>query len=122
METNILIFAPIILVVICVLMSYKVFVTPAELETRLKEKRKLIENECKEIFTTKEEMQIERKKLLEAVSSVYLEKAVFEIAQRRIDDKLNNTDKRFDKIDDNFDKVDENLQHIVDLLLQKMSE
>lgn len=115
METNILIFAPIILVVICVLMSYKVFVTPAELETRLKEKRKLIENECKEIFTTKEEMQIERKKLLEAVSNIYLEKAVFEIAQRRIDDKLDNMDKR-------FDKQDEYSQHIVDLLLQKMSE
>jgi hypothetical protein len=53
--------------------------------------------------------------LLEAVANVYLEKAVFEIAQRRIDDKLDNTDKRFDKVDDN-------LQHIIDLLLQKVAE
>lgn len=114
-DTNILNFAPIILVIISFLISYRIFVTPEMLEKRLKEKRRLLEEECEKIYTTKEEMQIERKKLLEAVASVYLEKAVFEIAQRRIDDKLDNTDKRFDKVDDN-------LQHIIDLLLQKTTD
>lgn len=124
--TEFLTYAPIILVVIGFCIAYKVFITPAMLEERLKEKRKLIENEhvkvlkeCSKIYTTKEEMQIERKKLLEAVASDYLEKAVFEIAQRRIDDKLNNTEKRFDKIDANVEKVNENVQHIIDLMIQK---
>jgi hypothetical protein len=115
MDAQILDYASIVLVVVGLCIAYKVFVTPEMLEKRLKEKRILIESECSKMFTTKEEMQIERKKLLEAVANVYLEKAVFEMAQRRIDDKLDNTDKRFDKVDDN-------LQHIIDLLVQRVSE
>ena len=115
MEGYILAIAPTVLVIIAILLSFKFFVTPESLERRLKEKRILIESECEKMFVTKEEIQKERKMLLEAVANVYLEKAVFEIAQRRIDDKLDNTDKRFDKVDDN-------LQHIIDLLLQKVAE
>lgn len=115
MEVQILDYAAIIIVILGICISYKVFVTPEALEKRLKEKRILIEGECEKMFVTKEEIQKERKMLLEAVANVYLEKAVFEIAQRRIDDKLDNTDKRFDKVDDN-------LQHIIDLLLQKVAE
>lgn len=119
MEIQILDYASIIIVVVGLCIAYKIFVTPEMLEKRLKEKRILIESECEKMFVTKEEMQIERKKLLEAVASDYLEKAVFEIAQRRIDDKLNNTEKRFDKVDANVEKVNENVQHIIDLMIQK---
>lgn len=115
MEGHILAIAPTIIVIVGILLSFRFFVTPEALEKRLKEKRILIESECEKMFVTKEEIQKERKMLLEAVANVYLEKAVFEIAQRRIDDKLDNTDKRFDKVDDN-------LQHIIDLLLQKVAE
>lgn len=114
MEIQALDYAAIIIVVVGLCISYKIFVTPAMLEQRLKNKRILIESECEKMFVTKEEMQIERKKLLEAVANVYLEKAVFEIAQKSINDKLDNMGKR-------FDKQDEYSQHIVDLLLQRIS-
>lgn len=115
MDIQVLDYASIVLVVVGLCIAYKVFVTPEMLEKRLKEKRILIEDECAKIFTTKEEMQIERKKLLEAVANAYLEKAVFEIAQQSINDKFKNMDKRFDKQDDYS-------QHIIDLLLQRVSE
>jgi hypothetical protein len=60
--------------------------------------------------------------LLEAVANVYLEKAVFEIAQRRIDDKLDNTDKRFDRVDDNIGQVNENVKHLIDLIMEKLAK
>jgi hypothetical protein len=121
MEIQVLDYAAIIIVVVGLCISYKIFVTPAMLEERLKKKRILIESECEKIFVTKEEMQIERKKLLEAVASVYLEKAVFEMAQRRIDDKLDNTDKRFDRVDDNIGQVNENVKHLIDLIMEKLA-
>ena len=122
MDNYIIAIAPTILVIVGILLSFRFFVTPEMLEKRLREKRVLIEGECEKMFATKEEMQIERKKLLEAVASDYLEKAVFEIAQRRIDDKLNNTEKRFDKIDANVEKVNENVQHIIELMIQKTTD
>lgn len=121
MEVQILDYAAIIIVILGICISYKVFVTPEALEKRLKEKRILIESECEKMFVTKEEIQKERKMLLEAVANVYLEKAVFEIAQRRIDDKLDNTDKRFDRVDDNIGQVNENVKHLIDLIMEKLA-
>ena len=122
MEGHILAIAPTIIVIVGILLSFRFFVTPEALEKRLKEKRILIESECEKMFVTKEEIQKERKMLLEAVANVYLEKAVFEIAQRRIDDKLDNTDKRFDRVDDNIGQVNENVKHLIDLIMEKLAK
>lgn len=122
MEGHVLAIAPTIIVIVGILLSFRFFVTPEALEKRLKEKRILIESECEKMFVTKEEIQKERKMLLEAVANVYLEKAVFEIAQRRIDDKLDNTDKRFDRVDDNIGQVNENVKHLIDLIMEKLAK
>lgn len=122
MEGHVLAIAPTIIVIVGILLSFRFFVTPEALEKRLKEKRILIESECEKMFVTKEEIQKERKMLLEAVANIYLEKAVFEMAQRRIDDKLDNTDKRFDRVDDNIGQVNENVKHLIDLIMEKLAK
>ena len=113
MDAQILDYASILLVVVGLCISYKVFVTPEMLEKRLKEKRILIESECSKMFTTKEEMQIERKELLEAIDTKYIERTVYEEANKRIDERLAEHSRQLEKIANNQESIK-------DLIIQKL--
>ena len=64
MESIYIEYASIILVIVGFCVSYNIFVTPAKLEKILKERAELCNNSCKDSYTTREEMQIERRSLM----------------------------------------------------------
>ncbi len=65
-----------------------------------------------ENYTTREDMQIERKELLVEVERRFLEKVAFEQFTKRFDDK-------FDVMSKTLDKVVENQEHIKDYIIQQ---
>ena len=65
-----------------------------------------------ENYVTKEDMQIERKKLLEVVEQRFLSIVAFREFEKRIDSKFDDSSKRFDKIDGS-------LEHITDLIINQ---
>lgn len=112
MEALILQYAAIVLVVIACCISYNIFITPAKLEKILKERAELCNNSCKDSYTTREEMQIERKELLLEVERRFLEKVAFQEFTKRFDDK-------FAGLTKTLDKVVENQEHIKDFIIKK---
>lgn len=73
------------------------------------------ENKMKEglkNYTTKEDMQLERKELLEEVERRFLEKVAFEQFTKRFDDK-------FEIMAKTLDKVVENQEHIKDYIIRR---
>ena len=77
-------------------------------------------------YTTKEQLQTERKELLEEVERRFLSIVAFREFEKRIEEHFKTTDrrfadssKRFDKVDSSIDKVNENVQHIIDVLINK---
>jgi hypothetical protein len=112
MENLILQYAAIVLVVIACCISYNIFITPAKLEKILKDRAELCNNSCKDSYTTREEMQIERKELLLEVERRFLEKVAFQEFTKRFDDK-------FAGLTKTLDKVVENQEHIKDFIIKK---
>jgi len=108
-------YAAIILVVVGFCIGYGVFITPKKLSEILKEREKECSNACKESYVTKEDMQIERKELLQEVERRFLEKVAFEQFTKRFDDK-------FEVLAKTLDKVVENQEHIKDYMIQKRGQ
>lgn len=71
------------------------------------------------IYTTREDMQKERKELLEEVERRFLSIVAFREFEKRIDEHFKNTDRRFADSSKRFDKVDASLEHITDLIIKK---
>lgn len=112
MEVLILQYAAIVLVVIACCISYNIFITPAKLEKILKERAELCNNSCKDSYTTREEMQIERRSLMADVRREFLEKVAFEQFTKGLDEK-------FAGLTKTLDKVVENQEHIKDFIIKK---
>lgn len=72
-----------------------------------------------EKYTTKEQMQIERKNLLKEVEEKFLTLYAFREFERRIEEHFETTNRRFADSSKRFDKVDISLEHITDLLIQE---
>ena len=70
-------------------------------------------------FTTKEQMQIERKNLLKEVEEKFLTLYAFREFERRIEEHFEATDRRFADSSKRFDKIDGSLEHITDLLIKE---
>lgn len=70
-------------------------------------------------FTTKEQMQIERKDLLKEVEEKFLTLYAFREFERRIEEHFETTDRRFADSSKRFDKIDGSLEHITDLLIKE---
>ena len=105
-------YAAIILVVIGFCIGYGVFITPQKLAKILADREKECSTACKDAYVTKEDMQIERKELLQEVERRFLEKVAFEQFTKRFDDK-------FETMAKTLDKVVENQEHIKDYIIQK---
>lgn len=112
-------YAPVIIIVAAFLLKNKIFVTPEQLEQRHREILRTIddnktkcESHCSNTFVTKEEMQIERKELLEAIDTKYIERTVYEEAQKRIDERLADNSRKLEKIANNQEALK-------DLIIQK---
>lgn len=111
-------YAPVIIVVIAFIIQQRLVVTPEQLERRHREILKTIddnkvkcESHCALSYVTKAEMQIERKNLLETVDNKYLERKVYEEAQKRVDEK-------FADIRRQYEKITENQEYIKDLIIK----
>ena len=76
-------------------------------------------NALNEKYTTKEEMQKERKDLLEEVERRFLSIVAFREFEKRIDEHFKTTDRRFADSSKRFDKIDGSLEHITDLLIKE---
>lgn len=112
-------YAPIIVVIIAFCISYNVFITPSKLNKILEDKEASCDKECEKKYVTKEQLQIERKDLIEEVRKEFLQIKIFEEFERRIDDNFRTIDRRFSDSSKRFDKIDENLEHIKDILINK---
>lgn len=71
------------------------------------------------IFVTPEQMQKERQNLLEEVERRFLELVAFREYEKRMDDNFETVNRRFSESRERFDKVDKSLEHITDLLIQR---
>lgn len=72
-------------------------------------------------YTTKEDMQIERKELLEEVERKYLTLAAFREFEKRIEKNFETIDRRLSDSSKRFDKLDDALEHITDLIIKKLN-
>ncbi len=88
------------------------------IDNRLKEVDKNIDKKL-ENFTTKEDMQIERKVLLEEVERKYLTLAAFREFEKRMEKNFETIDRRLSDSSKRFDKLDAALEHITDLIIQQ---
>lgn len=113
LETQTIIeYAPIIIIVIIFLNKNRIFITPEQLNQALEDKKNSCNLECKEHLITKEELQLETKKLLKEVEDRFLSIIAFREFEKRIDGKFSDWSNR-------FDKVDESLAHITDLIIKR---
>ena len=100
----------------------EIYTTKEELQ---KERKKLVDEVERKIsaerrnYTTKEDMQIERKVLLEEVERKYLTLAAFREFEKRIEKNFETIDRRLSDSSKRFDKLDATLEHITDLLIQQ---
>lgn len=99
-----------------------IYTTNEELQ---KERKKLVDEVERKIllelrnYTTKEDMQIERKELLEEVERKYLTLAAFREFEKRIEKNFETIDRRLSDSSKRFDKLDKALEHITDLIIQQ---
>ena len=75
--------------------------------------------ETLDVYTTKEQMQIERKDLLEEVRKQYLSIMAFKEVEKRFEENFKTIDRRLSDNSKRFDKLDASLEHIKDLIIQK---
>lgn len=85
-----------------------------ELKTAIENINKTLKN-----YTTNEDMQIERKGLLEEVREQYLSLFAFREVEKRFDENFKTIDRRLNDSSKRFDKLDAALEHITDLIIQK---
>lgn len=104
--------APWLLIVVVFLLKNRIFVTPEQLNKALENKKNSCQADCERLYVTKDEMQKERKCLLNEVEQKFLSIVAFREFEKRIEGKFNDSSKRFDKIDGS-------LEHIKDLLIKK---
>lgn len=71
------------------------------------------------IFVTPEQMQKERKNLIEEVERRFLELVAFREYEKRMNDNFETVNRRFSESRERFDKVDKSLEHITDLLIKR---
>ncbi len=72
-----------------------------------------------ENYTTNEDMQLERKGLLEEVREQYLSLFAFREVEKRFDENFKTIDRRLNDSSKRIDKLDAALEHITDLIIQK---
>jgi hypothetical protein len=72
-----------------------------------------------DVYTTKEQMQIERKDLLEEVRKQYLSIMAFKEVEKSFEENFKTIDRRLSDNSKRFDKLDASLEHIKDLIIQK---
>lgn len=70
------------------------------------------------LFVTPEQMQKERKELLEEIERRFLSLAAFREYEKRMDENFQTINRRFGETNLRFDKVDGALGHITDLLIK----
>lgn len=97
MEEIIIEYAPILIMVLFICLKSKFFITPAQLE-------------------------VERKNLMKEVREQYLSIVAFREFEKRIDDKFDNSNRRFDRLDENVERVHTGIDHLKDLFLQRGSK
>lgn len=105
-------YAPLIIIVMTFLLKNKIFVTPEQLEEKLKNREKMCEEDCQKHYVTKADMQIERRKLMEDVRREFLEKVAFEQFTKGLDEK-------FDFIGKTMQTVVENQEHIKEYIIRR---
>ena len=76
-------------------------------------------NKTLENYTTNEDMQLERKGLLEEVREQYLSLFAFREVEKRFDENFKTIDRRLNDSSKRFDKLDAALEHITDLIIKK---
>ena len=100
----------------------EIYTTKEELQ---KERKELVDDIERKIlaelrnYTTKEDMQIERKVLLEEVERKYLTLAAFREFEKRIEKNFETIDRRLLDSSKRFDKLDAALEHITDLIIKQ---
>lgn len=94
----------------------KLFVKDTAREVVTEELNKTLEN-----YTTNEDMQIERKELLEEVREQYLSLFAFREVEKRFDENFKTIDRRLNDSSKRFDKLDASLEHLTDLIIKKIS-
>ena len=72
-----------------------------------------------ENYVTKEQMQIERKELLEYVERKFLTLAAFREFEKNLEKNFGTIERRFSNSEKRFDKVDATLEHITDLIIKR---
>lgn len=77
------------------------------------------QEEFDEKYTTREQMQIERKELLEEVERRFLSIVAFREFEKRIEANFGTIDRRLSDSSKRFDKVDATLEHITDLIIKR---
>lgn len=75
-----------------------------------------ISNSVKD-FTTKEELQVERERLLNEVERKFLTIYAFREFEKRIDENFKVVNRRFEDSSKRFDKLDDGIEHIKDLII-----
>ncbi len=71
-------------------------------------------------YTTREDMQIERKELLEEVEDKFLTLYAFREFEKRIEKNFDTIDRRLADSSKRFDKIDEGIEHIQDLIIKNL--
>ena len=69
-------------------------------------------------YTSKEEMQVEKEKLLSEVERKFLTIYAFREFEKRIDQNFNVINRRFEDSTKRFDRLDDGIEHLKDLLIQ----
>lgn len=87
----------------------------------VKDTARTVVNEELKNYTTKEDMQVERKELLEEVERKYLTLAAFREFEKRIEKNFETIDRRLSDSSKRFDKLDEGIEHIKDLIIKKLT-
>ena len=70
-------------------------------------------------YVTKEQMQIERKELMNEVEQKFLTLAAFREFEKHLEENFGTINRRFSDSARRFDKLDVALEHITDLLIKK---
>lgn len=81
--------------------------------------RKVFNEEAKN-YTTKTEMQKERQNLREDIERHFLSIVAFREFEKRIDENFKTVDRRLCDTTKRFDKLDSSLDHITDLIMEKV--
>lgn len=69
-------------------------------------------------YSTKEEMQVEKEKLLDEVERKFLTIYAFREFEKRIDQNFGVINRRFEDSTKRFDRLDDGIEHLKDLLIQ----